>query len=32
MRHAAIVIPGLDKIAGAEQQAMAVAKGLRRRG
>jgi glycosyltransferase involved in cell wall biosynthesis len=32
MRHAAIVIPGLDKIAGAERQAMEVAKGLRRRG
>jgi glycosyltransferase involved in cell wall biosynthesis len=32
MRHAAIVIPGLDKIAGAEQQVIALAIGLRRRG
>ncbi len=30
--HAAIVIPGLDRIAGAEQQAMLLARGLRRRG
>jgi glycosyltransferase involved in cell wall biosynthesis len=30
--HAAVMIPGLDRIAGAEQQAMALAKGLRRRG
>jgi len=32
MSHAAIAIPGLDRIAGAEQQAMLLAKGLRRRG
>jgi glycosyltransferase involved in cell wall biosynthesis len=31
MSHAAIVIPGLDHIAGAEQQVMLLAKGLRRR-
>lgn len=30
--HAAIAIPGLDRIAGAEQQAMLLARGLRRRG
>jgi hypothetical protein len=30
--HIAVVIPGLDRIAGAEQQAMLLAKGLRRRG
>ena len=30
--HAAIVIPGLDRIGGAERQAMLLAKGLRRRG
>ena len=32
MSHIAVVIPGLDRIAGAEQQAMLLAKGLRRRG
>ena len=32
MSHAAIAIPGLDRIGGAEQQAMMLAKGLRRRG
>ncbi|MGC9222922.1 MAG: glycosyltransferase [Terracidiphilus sp.] len=32
MSHVAIVIPGLDRIAGAEQQAMLLARGLRRRG
>lgn len=32
MSHAAMAIPGLDRIAGAEQQAMLLAKGLRRRG
>ncbi len=32
MSHAAILIPGLDRIAGAEQQAILLAKGLRRRG
>jgi glycosyltransferase involved in cell wall biosynthesis len=30
--HAAIAIPGLDRIGGAERQAMLLAKGLRRRG
>jgi glycosyltransferase involved in cell wall biosynthesis len=30
--HAAIAIPGLDRIAGAERQAMLLARGLRRRG
>jgi glycosyltransferase involved in cell wall biosynthesis len=30
--HAAISIPGLDRIGGAERQAMLLAKGLRRRG
>ena len=30
--HVAVVIPGLDRIAGAEQQAMLLAIGLRRRG
>jgi glycosyltransferase involved in cell wall biosynthesis len=30
--HAAIAIPGLDRIGGAEQQAMLLARGLRRRG
>ncbi|MGD1108099.1 MAG: glycosyltransferase [Terracidiphilus sp.] len=32
MNHAAIAIPGLDRIGGAERQAMLLAKGLRRRG
>lgn len=32
MSHAAIAIPALDRIGGAEQQAMLLAKGLRRRG
>ncbi len=32
MKHTAIAIPGLDRIAGAEQQVMLLAKGLRRRG
>jgi glycosyltransferase involved in cell wall biosynthesis len=32
MTHAAIAIPGLDRIGGAERQAMILAKGLRRRG
>lgn len=32
MTHAAIMIPGLDRIGGAERQAMLLAKGLRRRG
>jgi glycosyltransferase involved in cell wall biosynthesis len=32
MSHAAIAIPGLDRIAGAEQQVMLLAKGLRGRG
>jgi glycosyltransferase involved in cell wall biosynthesis len=32
MSHAAISIPGLDRIGGAERQAMILAKGLRRRG
>src|ERR1039458_9879220 len=32
MSHVAVVIPGLDRIAGAERQAMLLAKGLRRRG
>ncbi len=32
MSHVAIVIPGLDRIGGAERQAMLLAKGLRRRG
>lgn len=32
MSHAAIMIPGLDRVGGAEQQAMSLAKGLRRRG
>ncbi len=32
MSHVAVVIPGLDRIAGAEKQAMLLAKGLRRRG
>jgi len=32
MSHAAILIPGLDRIGGAEQQAMLLAKGLRQRG
>jgi glycosyltransferase involved in cell wall biosynthesis len=30
--HAAVSIPGLDRIGGAERQAMLLAKGLRRRG
>lgn len=32
MTHTALVIPGLDRIAGAEQQVMLLAKGLSRRG
>jgi glycosyltransferase involved in cell wall biosynthesis len=32
MSHAAIAIPGLDRIGGAEQQVMLLATGLRRRG
>jgi glycosyltransferase involved in cell wall biosynthesis len=31
MSHAAMTIPGLDRLGGAEQQAMSLAKGLRRR-
>jgi glycosyltransferase involved in cell wall biosynthesis len=32
MSHVAVSIPGLDRIGGAERQAMLLAKGLRRRG
>jgi len=32
MNHAAMTIPGLDRVGGAEQQAILLAKGLRRRG
>lgn len=32
MSHAAMAIPGLDRIGGAERQAILLAKGLRRRG
>jgi len=32
MNHVALLIPGLDRIAGAERQVMALAKGLRLRG
>ncbi len=32
MNHAAVVIPGLDRIGGAENQAVLLAAGLRRRG
>jgi glycosyltransferase involved in cell wall biosynthesis len=32
MSHIALVIPGLDKIAGAERQVMLLAKGMRSRG
>ena len=32
MSHAAMAIPGLDRVGGAEQQAILLAKGLRRRG
>jgi len=32
MSHAAIAIPGLNRIGGAEREAMLLAKGLRRRG
>ncbi len=32
MRHAAVIIPSLDRLGGAEQQAMLLAKGLGRRG
>lgn len=32
MSHAAVVIPGLDRVAGAEQQAIEIAKGICRRG
>jgi glycosyltransferase involved in cell wall biosynthesis len=31
MSHAAIMIPGIDRLGGAEQQAISLAKGLRRR-
>ena len=31
MSHVALVIPGLDRIGGAERQVMLLAKGLRRR-
>jgi glycosyltransferase involved in cell wall biosynthesis len=31
MSHAAMMIPGLDRLGGAEQQAISLAKGLRRR-
>lgn len=32
MSHVAVAIPGLDRIGGAERQAITLAKGLRRRG
>ena len=32
MNHIAIMIPGIDRLGGAERQAIALAKGLRRRG
>ena len=32
MSHAAMAIPGIDRVGGAEQQAILLAKGLRRRG
>ena len=32
MSHVALIVPGLDRLAGAERQAMLIAKGLRRRG
>jgi glycosyltransferase involved in cell wall biosynthesis len=32
MSHATMMIPGLDRLSGAEHQAMSLAKGLRRRG
>ena len=32
MNHVALVIPGLDRIAGAERQVISLAKGLRWRG
>src|ERR1039457_6750832 len=32
MNHIALLIPGLDRIGGAEQQLILLAKGLRRRG
>ena len=32
MSHTAVMIPGLDQLGGAELQAMALAKGMRRRG
>ncbi|HMD76301.1 MAG TPA: glycosyltransferase, partial [Terracidiphilus sp.] len=32
MNHVALVIPGLDRIGGAERQVILLAKGLRRRG
>jgi glycosyltransferase involved in cell wall biosynthesis len=32
MSHAAMMIPGLDRVGGAEQQAISLAKGLRQRG
>ena len=32
MSHVALVIPGLDRIGGAERQVILLAKGLRRRG
>jgi hypothetical protein len=31
MSHVAVMIPGIDRIAGAEQQALLLAKGLRAR-
>jgi glycosyltransferase involved in cell wall biosynthesis len=32
MKHVALVIPGLDRIGGAERQALLIARGLRQRG
>ena len=32
MNHVALVIPGLNRIGGAERQVILLAKGLRRRG
>jgi glycosyltransferase involved in cell wall biosynthesis len=32
MSHVALIIPGLDRIGGAERQVILLAKGLRRRG
>ena len=31
MRHAALLLPGLDRLAGAERQVMLLARGLRKR-